>query len=262
MFSFFRASLEKPYGYWLPVNISTTGAEIDSLINLLHVFIVVFFLGWLFYFGYVLFRFRARPGVAAKIENSRFRFPLIIEAGVLVFEFFLLAYVSSPLWWKMNSVPRDDSRAVHIKMVAQQFQWIFHYPGMDGKFGRTKPALVDDANFLGLDRSDAAAKDDIVSLNHLHIPVARPVVAEISSKDVIHSFFIPVLRVKQDVIPGMKVTTWFEANATGQNFEIGCAQLCGVGHTNMRGFLHIDLESEYQKWLADQAAELRLGARE
>ncbi len=262
MFSFFRATLEKPYGYWLPVNISTQGAEIDSLINLLHIFIVVFFLGWLTYFAYVLFRFRARPGNGPTLGTSRFRFPFLIEAGVLVFEIFLLAYLSSPLWWTINNVPREDARAVHIKAVAQQFQWLFHYPGADGKFGRTKQALVDDANYLGLDRSDAAAKDDIVSLNHLHIPIGRPVVAELSSKDVIHGFFVPVLRVKQDIIPGMKVTTWFEANSEGQNFEIGCAQLCGVGHTNMRGFLHVDSETGYQKWLAEQAQELQLGARE
>lgn len=260
MLSFFRASLEKPYGYWLPLNISTQGAEIDHLINLLHLFIAVFFLGWLAYFALVLIRFRAKAGASPEVTPSRFRFPIWIEGGVLAFEIFLLAYVSSPLWWKLNTVPRDDSRAIHIRVVAQQFQWIFHYPGPDEKFGRKRPALVDDANFLGLDRTDPAAADDIVSLNHLHIPVGRPIVAELSSKDVIHSFFIPVLRVKQDIIPGMPVTVWFEANAEGQNFEIGCAQLCGVGHTNMRGFLHVNSKADYQQWLLEQAKELKLGA--
>lgn len=262
MLSFFRASLEKPYGYWLPVNISRHGAEIDHLINLLHIFIVVFFVGWLAYFAYVLFRFRAKAKAEARAHatHRRFRFPLWIEVGVAGFEIFLLACVSSPLWWKIKSIPRDDARAIHLRVVAQQFQWLFHYPGADGRFGKTRPELVNEGNFLGLDRSDSTAKDDIVSLNHLHIPVNRPIVLKLSSKDVIHSFFIPVLRVKQDVVPGMPVTVWFEATALGQDFEIACAQLCGVGHTNMRGFLHIDSEGDYHRWLTEEAQEVKLGA--
>jgi cytochrome c oxidase subunit 2 len=180
--------------------------------------------------------------------------------GVTVFELFLLAYVSTPLWRKITQIPQDDPTAIHLRVVAQQFQWIFHYPGKDGKYGRTRLDLVDDSNFLGLDRSDLSAKDDVVSLNHLHIPVKRKIVAELSAKDVIHSFFIPVLRVKTDVIPGMRVRTWFEATSPGQGFEIGCAQLCGVGHNTMRGFLHIDSETEFEKWLEDQTQQIRLSA--
>lgn len=253
MHSIFGATLEKPYGYWLPLNISKQGSQIDFLINLLHIFIVVFFLGWLLYFGYVLWRFR--EGGSRGVENKRFRFPKWIEIGVVTFELFLLVYVSTPIWLKAATPPLDDPRAIHIRVVAQQFQWIFHYPGADQKFGRTRLDLVDDENYLGLDRNDESAKDDIVSLNHLHIPVERPVIAQLSSKDVIHSFFIPVLRVKQDVIPGAVISTWFEATAEGQDFEIGCAQLCGVGHTNMRGFLHVDSEASYQQWLAETAGK-------
>jgi len=257
MLSFLQPTPEKPYGYWLPLNLSTHGAEIDHLINLLHIFIFLLFVGWGIYFAYVLLRFRVRPGQPAEpsVAQRRFRFPLWLEGGIVVFELILLVYFSAPIWfrWKNNFPLNGD--ALHLRVVAQQFQWVIHYPGPDGKFGKTLLSLVDDANFLGLDPNDTTSKDDIVSLNHLHIPVGRPVVAHLSSKDVVHNFFIPVLRVKQDVIPGMTIPVWFQATGVGQNFEIACAQLCGNNHGNMRGFLHIDTAAEFENWLRQQESE-------
>ena len=114
--------------------------------------------------------------------------------------------------------------------------------------------LVSSNNPLGLDLKDPAAKDDIVTLNQLHMQVGRPIVIHLSSKDVIHSFFLPYMRVKQDAIPGQEVAIHFTPIKTGSDgFEIACAQLCGLGHYRMRGQYAVHTKSDFEKWLADNA---------
>ena len=243
------------YGWGFPPNISTYGAEIDRLIVVIHWFMAALFAGWAVYLIYCLVRFRRRPGHAARYESAHSRFPKLVEAGVVLFEVFLLVGLSFPIWSKYkNDFPPEDQSVV-VRVVAQQFVWNIHYPGRDRRFGKTAPDLVSDGNPLGLDDSDPAAKDDIVTVNQLHFPVGKPVIVRISSKDVIHSFSIPVLRVKQDAIPGMTSSVWFEAKQTG-NFEIACAQLCGVGHTLMRGFVTVDTPEQFDAWIAEQEAAL------
>lgn len=244
--------MQSPYGYWLPPDLSTHGATIDWVINFLHVFILIFFAGWAIYLLYVLVRFR---NASEPAEPRRFRLPLAVEIGVVMMEIALIAFVSMPAWSRMRNDFPDDARTIHLRVIAQQYQWTIHYPGKDGVFGMTRPELVDDANFVGLDPQDPAGKDDIISLSHLYVPEKRPVVIELTSVDVVHSFSIPVLRVKQDVVPGMPSRVWFEATRTGDGFEIGCAQLCGAGHTNMRGFVHIETNEKFEAWLAERAAE-------
>ena len=150
-----------------------------------------------------------------------------------------------------------------VRVVGQQFAWEVHYPGPDGKFGRTDVKLVSADNPLGLDRSDPDAKDDINSENQMHVQVNRPVLVHLSSKDVIHSFGLYEMRVKQDAVPGLQIPVWFiptvttaEMRArTGKadfDYEIACSQLCGLGHFRMRGFLVVDSADDYQKWMADQ----------
>ena len=106
---------------------------------------------------------------------------------------------------------------------------------------------------MGLDPSDPAGRDDITTLNQLHLPVGKTALIYLTSRDVLHSFFIPVMRVKQDVIPGMRIPVWFTPVKTGQ-WEIACAQLCGLGHYRMRGFLTIHTLEEYEKWVKEQSA--------
>src|SRR5579885_1331911 len=243
------------YGWGLPPNVSSNGAVIDHLINIMHVFMIVLFIGWGAFFLYCLFRFRARPGHKASYELPQSKFPKFLEIGIVIFEAAILVGLSYPAWSRLkNDLPKPED-AINIHIVAQQFAWNIHYPGPDNVFGRTDPKFISDSNPLGLDPDDPKGKDDIVTLNQLHFPVHKPVLATVSSKDVIHSFFIPVLRVKQDAIPGMKVPIWWEAKDTGQ-FEIACAQLCGNGHTLMRGFVSIDTPEQYDAWVKDQEAEL------
>src|SRR5437667_11208640 len=116
--------------------------------------------------------------------------------------------------------------------------------------------MVTSDNLIGLDRRDPNAKDDIVTSNQLNLPVDRPVLVHLSSQDVIHSFGLYEMRVKQDVIPGLSIPVWFIPNRIGQ-YEIACSQLCGLGHFRMRGFVTIQSAADSQKWFADQGKELR-----
>lgn len=243
------------YGWGFPPNVSTYGAEIDHLIVIVHWFMAILFVGWGLFLLYCLVRFRQRPGHQASYESSKSKFPKLVEIGVVVFEIFLLVGLSFPIWSKYKNEFPPENESLKIRIVAQQFVWNIHYPGQDGRFGRADPKLVSDSNPLGIDPDDSSGRDDIITVNQLHFPVGKPVIAHLTSKDVIHSLGIPVLRVKQDAIPGMEIPVWWQATKPGQ-FEIGCAQLCGVGHTIMKGYLTIDTPEQYAAWMAEQEAAL------
>ncbi len=243
------------YGWGLPPNLSMHGAIIDQIIHIMHWFMAALFIGWGAFFIYCLIRFRQRPGHTASAAEPTTKFPKVLEIGVVLFEAAILIGLSYPAWSKLRTDFPKESESTNLRIVAQQFVWNIHYPGRDGIFGKTDPKLISDSNSLGLDPEDLNGKDDIITLNQLHFPVDKPVLATLTSKDVIHSFFIPVLRVKQDAIPGMKVPIWWQAKGTGQ-FEIACAQLCGNGHTIMKGYVSIDTPEEYKTWMAEREAEL------
>ena len=151
---------------------------------------------------------------------------------------------------------RRASKPFRPRVVGEQFAWNIQYPGPDGKFGRTDINRVSADNPLGLDRTDPNAKDDITSINQLYLPVNRPVLVHLSSKDVIHSFGVYELRVKQDAIPGMTMPVWFVPIRPGE-YDIACSQLCGLGHFRMRGFVTVQSDADFRKWLDDQEKELK-----
>ena len=245
--------MEKYYGWGLPINISAHGAEIDRLIYVVHVLMFVLFIGWFSFLVLTLFKFRARPGHKATYKLNHFKAPTYAEVGVALAEVVLLVGFSFPMLHQIKNVFPDGAKALQVHIVAEQFAWNVHYPGPDGIFGRMDPHLISPTNTIGLDPQDPAAKDDIVAVNQLHIPVNTPVVVRLSSKDVIHSFSLPVMRVKQDVIPGQTSPIWFEAKKTGK-FEIACAQLCGLGHYRMRGFFTVEKGEDFKKWVDGQLA--------
>lgn len=206
--------LANTYGWWLPFDASTHGAKIDQMMVVIHIMMAVLFVGWGIFFVYCLRKFRARPGHKATYEPIHAKSAKVVELAVVVAEAVLLVGFSMPVWARVkNEVPTPDKNPVAIKIVGEQFAWYAHYPGPDGKFGRTSIDLVTGANPIGLDRTDPDAAGNVVSRNELHIPVGRPIVCRLRSKDVIHSFYLPVLRVKQDVIPGTEIPSWFEARA-------------------------------------------------
>ncbi|MBI1859756.1 MAG: hypothetical protein HYR96_02415 [Deltaproteobacteria bacterium] len=175
--------------------------------------------------------------------------------AVAIFEVAILVFLAAPVWGSYKNDFPDEKDALVVRITAEQFAWNVHYPGRDGKFGKTDINLIDGTNTIGLDRNDADAKDDIFTINNLHIPVNKKVIAYIHSKDVIHSFFLPVMRVKQDAVPGMTNKVWFEANQTG-SFEIACAQLCGNSHFRMRGQFLVDTPEAYQAFLVEEEKAL------
>ena len=246
---------------WLPFppDLSEHGAQIDHLITVVHYLMFALFIGWGIYFVYVLVHFRKREGHKASYNPAKGKIAKYTEIGVIVAEAVLLVAMSMPAWaaWKKAFPPAQD--ALHVRLVAEQFAWNFHYPGPDGIFGRTDHKLMNNTgNSLGLDLSDPHSKDDIVTLNELHIPLNKPVIVDISSKDVIHSFTINVLRVKQDAIPGEVIPIHFTAIKQGTGtYEINCSQLCGLGHYRMQGFVYIDTPEQYAQWFAQKEKELQ-----
>ena len=243
---------------WLgmPVGASAHAAEVDHIMALVHWLMLVLFVGWSAYFAWVLVRFRRRRQPRASYEGARGRWSTAAEVGVLVAEVALLAFFSIPFWSTQVDALPPEHESVVVRVVGEQFAWNVHYPGPDGMFGRTDIRLVSADNPLGLDRSDPAAKDDLTLVNELNLPVGRPALIWLSSKDVIHSFALPQMRVKQDAIPGATQPVWFTPTMTGQ-WEIVCAQLCGLAHFRMRGIYRIQTPEDFEAWLDTEASYLQ-----
>lgn len=236
------------YGWGLPINISAHGAGIDRLIYFIHGIMLLLFIGWFVFLVYTLIKFRARPGHKATHQEKHFKAPTYIEIIIALTEVLLLVGFSFPLVHKLRNQLPPPSNALQVRIVAEQYAWNIHYPGPDGQFGKTSPKNISVQNPVGLDKTDPAAADDITTINQFHIPVNKPVIVYLTSKDVIHSFFLPVMRIKQDAIPGSEVRLWFEALQTGK-FEIACAQLCGLGHYRMKGYFMVDSPEDFNKWM-------------
>jgi cytochrome c oxidase subunit II len=239
-----------------PIQASTHAAEVDHMTILVHGLMLVLFIGWGLFFVFVLFRFRKGANPKASYTGAHGKFAKSTEVAVAVIEIGLLIFYAIPAWATRVKAFPAENQAVVVRVVAEQFAWNVHYPGPDGKFGRTDIKLVSADNPLGLDRSDPNAKDDITTINQLNLPVDRPILVHLSSKDVIHSFGLYEMRVKQDAIPGMTIPVWFIPNRIGE-YEIACSQLCGLGHFRMRGFITIQSAADYQKWYDDQEKELK-----
>jgi len=240
----------------MPVQASQHAAEIDQMTILVHWLMLVLFVGWGAFFIFVLFRFRKGANPRASYTGAKGKFAKSTEVIVAIVEIVLLVGYAIPAWATRVKAFPSENEAVVVRVVGEQFSWNIHYPGPDGKFGRTDLGKVTADNPLGLDRSDAAAKDDITTINQLYLPLNRPVLVHLSSKDVIHSFGLIEMRVKQDAIPGMSMPVWFVPSRLGE-YEISCSQLCGLGHFRMRGFITVQNDADFQKWMGDQQKELR-----
>jgi len=239
----------------LPAAGSAHAGDVDQIMVLVHWMMLVLFVGWSAFFVYVLVRFRRSANPVALHEGVRGSWSTWIEGGVLAAEIALLAFFSIPAWSARVDAFPSEAQSTVVRVVAEQYAWNVHYPGADGRFGRTDIQFLAPGNPLALDRSDPAAKDDITTINQLNLPVNKPVIVHLSSKDVIHSFALPQMRVKQDAIPGIAQPVWFTPTETGA-WEIACSQLCGLGHYRMRGFYTIQTQAEYDAWLAEEAARL------
>jgi cytochrome c oxidase subunit 2 len=242
--------------WWLPPDISTIGPGIDSqLMETMFATGVLFVAAQLSLAWFVLRtgddknqrKIKTFPGGST---------PLVVLASVLVgFEILGLTLVGSKIWANIFLTPAP-ANALHIDAQAGQFAFYFRYAGADGKFGVPHADKIDEGggNYFGLDpQNDTAARDDIVAAE-LAVPVNKPILLTMHSKDVGHSFFVPELRIQQDFVPGLDIPLHFTATDTGRS-EIVCTQLCGLGHYNMKSYIHVMSQDQFDKWLKDQAGQ-------
>jgi len=217
--------------WWLPDAGSTFAGPIDALF--LAILIITGIALVIVEVGLVTFviKYRARPGRKAFYTHGSTRAEVIwtaIPAVTMV----ALGLISNHYWVLIKNKKSIPPNAYHLGVHAKQFEWQITYPGKDEKLG---------------------TDDDFTVRNQLHVIVNQPTAVELTSEDVIHSFFVPEWRVKQDAVPGMQITAWFQATKTGQ-FEIGCAELCGLGHYRMRGRVFVHTPDEFKAWVAQQIA--------
>ena len=209
----------------LPLDASVHGTKIDGMIVILHWLMAVLFVVWGLYFVYALVRFRSSKNPKADYVGVKTHASSYLEVAVALFEGVLLIGFAIPVWSEVVAALPEEKDAVVVYVVAEQFAWNIHYPGADGLFGRRDIGLVTADNPLGLDREDPAAKDDITTINQLNLPVNKNILVYLTSKDVIHSFGIPLLRVKHDVIPGQRIPLSFKATMTNDEVREKTARI-------------------------------------
>jgi cytochrome c oxidase subunit 2 len=236
--------------WWFPPAISEHGPAYDTqFAHTLWVVAAAFILAQCA-LGYVVFRFgSSKPGRATYSHGSNKLETIWTIVTAVVF--ITLAVLGQRVWASLHFHEAPPG-SMTVEVTGEQFAWNFRYPGPDGQFGRTDPKLMDTSagNPVGLVDDDPAGKDDFVT-STLSIPVGRPVHLILKSKDVIHSFFVPNLRFKQDMVPGMGIDVHFTPTQTGR-FEITCAELCGLGHYKMKTFLDVMSEDDFAKWLKEK----------
>lgn len=236
----------------LPGVASEHGHKVDDFIVYVHWLMAALFIGWFIYFVIVLYKFNRRRTAKANYHGVQHHGTTYIEAAVVIIEASLLIFLAIPLWGEVVGKFPKESESTRIQIVAQQFAWNARYTGNDGEFGEQDMKFVNEKNIFGVNPDDTLGKDDVQVLNDIHVPVDKPVICYVSSKDVIHSFRIVEMRATQDAIPGMRIPLWFKPVKTG-SYQIYCAQLCGNGHAAMAGGrLVVDTPEDYQKWLASK----------
>jgi cytochrome c oxidase subunit 2 len=243
---------------WWTTPLASNWGSIDGMLQLTLLITGGFFVVLNAFLAWTLLRYRHRergpnvvrsPGelhAAYRPDNKRLERMLIIGtavgiAALLAPGLFVYAEYVSP--------PKD---ALVMEVLGQQWKWAYRFSGADGRFGGVDPRFVGASNPLGLDPKDAAGADDlVVPGDEVHVPLGRPVKVLLRSNDVLHDFYVPPFRARMNIVPGTVTSFWFTPTQTGR-FEVLCAQLCGVGHYNMRGFVVVDPPAAFDRWLAAQ----------
>ena len=241
---------------WMPAAASGHASALDAVLFSVHAHMLLIFAAWLALFLIALVKFRKGANAEPRAQGMKGTWAAIAIGAVIVGDVIILATLALPAWAARNAPPPAGVQPVEIRIAAEQFAWNIHYPGPDGTFGRTRQDLVSAANPVGIDRDDPAGADDIGLLNVLMLPVYRTAVVQLTSRDVIHSFTLNEMRVKQDATPGMTSRIWFTPIAIG-NWEIACSQLCGLGHYRMRGEYHVVDQAAWDQWQSAELAQLR-----
>ncbi|MFB3812806.1 MAG: cytochrome c oxidase subunit II [Terriglobales bacterium] len=242
--------------WWLPAAASAAAPAIDDQFTRTFIAMGVVFVLAQFALGYFAWRYRSRPNAPpADYSHGNTRLEILWTALTAIL--FIGLNLSGTAIWASERFKPAGSDAVPVEVTGMQFAWYFRYPGTDGKFGKTDPRYIDPSAgneaAIGLDTRDDAAKDDIVA-GTMYVPVNRQVDLTLRAVDVIHSFFVPSMRFKQDAVPGLAVRMHFTPTEIG-DYEIACAELCGLGHYKMHGTLKVVSQEDFDKWLASREAE-------
>lgn len=232
--------------WWTPI--ASNWTYIDSTLVITFWITGIVFVAVVCFMAYCVWRFRHRPGNRAAYEPENRKLEWLLASGTAVG----VAAMLTPglfVWNQFITVPDE---ATPVEVVSQQWLWSFRLPGADGKLGRSETRDISPENPLGVNRNDAAGLDDvIIEGGELHLPVGKPVRMLLRSMDVLHDFYVPEFRAKMDMIPGMVTYFWFTPTRAG-TFDILCAELCGVGHSQMRGTVIVEEAADYQAWLEQQ----------
>jgi cytochrome c oxidase subunit 2 len=234
--------------YWFPPGASANSTSID------HQFRIAFWVfGALFVLGHVvlIFVLSKKPQADGKVTQGSWRLEVAWTLAVTVI-FFWFNISGGRLWSSMMPAEKRSGE-IEVEVTGAQFQWYFRYPGADEVFGRTNVprfAKPDEGNPLGIDPGDPAGRDDILSTAMI-VPVGHSVHLHLRAQDVIHSLFIPAMRFKQDTVPGMEIDSHFTPTQIG-NYEIACAELCGMGHYRMRAMVRVLSEEAFEQWMKSQ----------
>jgi cytochrome c oxidase subunit 2 len=231
--------------YWFPAGASSLSVALD------HQFRIAFWVfGALFIVGHLtlIYVLAKRPNGDGKTSSGSWRLEVTWTLAVTIIFFWF--NISGERLWSSMMPPEKQPGQIDVEVTGAQFQWYFRYPGADGIFGRTdapKFARAAEGNPLGIDPADQAGRDDFIS-SAMVVPVGHSVQLHLRGQDVIHSLFIPAMRFKQDTVPGMEIISHFTPTDIG-NYEIACAELCGIGHYRMRAVVRVVSEEDFEKWL-------------
>jgi cytochrome c oxidase subunit 2 len=219
----------------LPPGASTFVSPIDNIYYMILVITGIAFVVTEVALVVFLIKYRARPGRRAHYTHGSMKAEVIwtaVPAVVVV----MIGILSAGVWTNIRGRDSVPENSYHIGVHGQQFEWMITYPGDDGVLG---------------------TEDDFELRNQLHLQVDTPIAVHLTAEEVIHSFFIPAFRVKQDAMPGMPLILWFQATEPG-SYELACAELCGIGHYRMRASVTVHTAEDYQQWMSEQGQPVAL----
>lgn len=241
--------------HWFGItqNASEHGGLVDHMLGFVHWFMLFLFIGWSIFLIIAFTRFRQSKNPKADYHGVRGHASTHIEIGVVIVEAILLLGFAFPLWSRQADDFPTSPDTIKMRALGEKFLWNFQYPGSDLMLSTWDPRLISPANQVGRDLQDPNGKDDFVNPGTMKLPVNRPVIVDVASKDVIHNLAIVPMRAAQDACPGVKSHMWFKPVRTG-TWDIICGQLCGPGHAQMKAVLEVVEGPEFDEWAKEMSA--------
>ncbi len=240
--------------HWFGItqNASEHGGLVDHMLGFVHWFMLFLFIGWSIFLIIAFTKFRQSKSPKADYHGVRGHASTHIEIGVVIVEAILLLGFAFPLWSRQADDYPTSPDTIKMRALGEKFLWNFQYPGDDLMLSSWDPRQVSAANQVGRDLQDPNGKDDFVNPGTMKLPVNRPVIVDVASKDVIHNLAIVPMRAAQDACPGVKAHMWFKPVRTG-TWDIICGQLCGPGHAQMKAVLEVVEGPEFDEWAKEMS---------